>query len=567
TQAAITTGTARINQIYERELSINLTLVNNTDIIFTNAATDPYTTANDNAQVTENQAAIDTAVGNANYDVGHVLDTGGAGLAAGSSVCNAAQKAQGKSANSPHFGDALYVDYVAHEIGHQFGANHSYNTVTSTCNTRNPSTAYEPGSGSTIMAYANICGGGEDLQQLSDPNFHYVSLDEMLTFTAPGTGGGDACAAKTASNASDPTVSAGANFTIPKSTPFELTAVNGSDAESPANQLTHSWEQYDLSANAQTLPQTAADTSTGPLMRSFPPVFSPTRSFPRLSTVLGGAAALGEILPAVARELNFRVTIRDNAANGRIGTSTMKLTVDGTSGPFHVTAPAQGANVDSTANVVWDVAGTAAAPVNAQNVDISFSRDNGVTFAPVMTTANDGMETVNLTGAASGANQARIKVKGSNNVFYNVSPAFTFAGGTHTVEFAVGAQTRAENAGAVPVVVKLSAASTQDVTVQYSVAGSSTAVSPDDFSLTPANSITIPAGQTQASITANIVDDTLVEPTETVILTLSAPTNATLGAITQHTLSITDNDSPPPPPKVEFVAAAQTQSESAGAVP
>ncbi|MGH8454681.1 MAG: reprolysin-like metallopeptidase, partial [Nevskiales bacterium] len=283
TQAAITTGTARINQIYERELSINLTLVNNTDIIFTNAATDPYTTANDNAQVTENQAAIDTAVGNANYDVGHVLDTGGAGLAAGSSVCNAAQKAQGKSANSPHFGDALYVDYVAHEIGHQFGANHSYNTVTSTCNTRNPSTAYEPGSGSTIMAYANICGGGEDLQQLSDPNFHYVSLDEMLTFTAPGTGGGDACAAKTASNASDPTVSAGANFTIPKSTPFELTAVNGSDAESPANQLTHSWEQYDLSANAQTLPQTAADTSTGPLMRSFPPVFSPTRSFPRLS--------------------------------------------------------------------------------------------------------------------------------------------------------------------------------------------------------------------------------------------------------------------------------------------
>ena len=415
--SAVTVAMNRVNQVYENDLSIRMTLVaNNNLLIYTNPATDPYT--NDTGALSQNQTNVDTVIGNANYDIGHVFTTGSGGIAGLGVVGVTGSKARGTTGLPNPSGDPFYIDFVAHEIGHQFGANHTFNTSSAGGN-RNGSTAYEPGSGSTIMAYAGITGPNSDLQPFSDPYFHFHSIQEIVTRSdnvIPGVG------TRTNTGNTLPTVNAGPDFTIPASTPFALTGT-ATDPDGPT--LTYTWEQRDLGA-AQLL--NAADNGFSPLFRSFLPTTNPTRMFPKLSSVLAGITAdnAGERLPTTNRQLNFRLTVRDNRLNGgATRADDVRLTVVNTGAAFAITNFNSGSsiNANSQQTLNWNVAGTTANGINVANVKISMSTDGGQTFPFTLaaSTANDGSETVTIPNVVTSL--ARFKVEAVGNVFFDINNA------------------------------------------------------------------------------------------------------------------------------------------------
>ena len=418
TLSAIVTSINRVDGIYEKELAISLNLVaNNNLVVFVNPATDPFT-ANDDGEalLDESQTVITANVGAANYDIGHTFSTGGGGIAELDCVCTST-KARGVTGLAQPVGDPYDIDYVAHEMGHQFGASHTFNAITSACSgNRSSNTAVEPGGGVTIMAYAGICGTTNDLAQNSIPYFHGVSMDEINTFTTAGEG--SACAVSTITGNTAPVVDAGSSYVIPKSTFFVLT---GSATDMDGDALTYSWEQMDTGpAGSQNNP--AGDA---PLFRSFVPVISASRNFPQLSDQVRNSTTIGERLPSYGRNLVFRLTARDNRAGGG-GTcfNESSLLVDDNSGPFVITAPSASGiswEAGSVQTVTWDAANTNNAPVNCATVSIQLSIDSGYTFPITIlaNTPNDGSEQIvvpsNLT------TKARIRVMAVGNVFYDIS--------------------------------------------------------------------------------------------------------------------------------------------------
>ncbi len=417
--AAMVTSMNRVNGVYELETAVTMQMVANEDtLIFLDANTDPYTNGNGGVMLGQNQTTCTARIGTANYDIGHVFSTGGGGVANLSCICSAGNKAKGVTGSSSPVGDGFDIDYVAHEIGHQFGGNHTFNGTSGSCSGNgNPSTAFEPGSGSTIMAYAGICGA-QNVQSNSDAYFQVINLQEIGTFTA--TGNGNNCDVVINSSNNPPTVDGGPNYTIPKSTPFALTAV-GSDPN--GNPLTYNWEQMD--AQASTQPPLPTNTG-GPTFRSFTAVTATTRTFPELSTIVNNASSTWEVLPSVGRSLNFRVSVRDiGAAYGCTGADNVLVTVDGTAGPFQVKIPSTPLvwNSNTPQTVAWLEAGTTASPVNCANVKISLSTDGGYTYPTVLvaSTANDGTEVVNLPSILS--TTCRIKVEAVGNVFFDISDA------------------------------------------------------------------------------------------------------------------------------------------------
>ncbi len=416
-QAAIVTAINRVSGIYENEFSIRLVLVaNNNQLVYTNANTDPYTNNNAVALLGENQTNVDAVIGAASYDIGHVFTTGGGGLAGLGVVGISGQKARGETGLPNPIGDAFYVDYVAHEMGHQFGANHTFNGDSGACTTNiNTSTAYEPGSGSSIMGYAGICGN-DDLQVNSDPFFHWVSFDEVIAHVdtvIPQVG------TRTPTGNSVPTVNAGSNFTIPASTPFQLTAA-GSDGDA-ADVLIYSWEQANLGPQQDV---SAGDNGSSPLFRSFSATTDAVRVFPRYQDLLNNTTVVGETLPTTARSLDFRVTVRDNRpGGGGVNTDDVSLSVVNTGAPFVVTNP----NInlvwpaDSTQTVTWDVAGTTGNGINTSNVRILLSFDGGQTFDTVLVanTPNDGAQEITVPEQLT--LQARVRVEAIGNIFFDIS--------------------------------------------------------------------------------------------------------------------------------------------------
>lgn len=414
-ESAMNTSLNRVNGVFEIDFAVSMSLVANNDtLIFLNGSTDPYTNNNGGAMLNQNQTTCNNRIGNANYDIGHVFSTGGGGVAFLGCVCSAANKAKGVTGSSNPVGDAFDIDYVAHEMGHQFGCDHTFNGTHGSCNgNRVLSSAYEPGSGSTIMGYAGICDD-QDVQPHSDAYFHARSLQQAGGFV---TGAGHTCDTETNTGNNAPTANAGADYTIPKSTPFILTAT-GSDANGDA--LTYCWEQYNNGDSTQ--PPDGTDTD-GPNFRTFNPTGSGVRFFPDLAEVVINGNPTWEVLSSVGRTLNFRVTVRDNVGGaGCTGEDNMVVTVSGGAGPFQVTAPNTAVTWQGNSNqtVTWNVAGSNGGAVNCANVEIALSTDGGFNYSVVLgSTPNDGSQVITVPNVSS--SDCRIRVMGVGNIFYDIS--------------------------------------------------------------------------------------------------------------------------------------------------
>ena len=439
----------RVNGVYEKDVAIHMNIIaNNNLIVFAGdnlgcggvactSANDPYTDSDGSAMLGQNQSTIDSRIGSANYDIGHVFSTGAGGVAYLGVVCGGGSKAGGVTGIPNPIGDDFAIDYVAHEMGHQWGALHTFNGTTGFCGSggqRDPGSAYETGSGITIMAYAGICDN-QDLALHSIDTFHVKSLEVITAYSQ--TGGGNSCAVTTASGNTPPTVTGPGNFNIPKMTAFALTAT-ASDVN-PGDSITYDWQEYDLGAATTAVPNTDA-TGIKPIFRPYLPTASGTRFFPSLQYIRnnanvppstftcgashGGPCLTGELLPTVTRTMTFQVVARDNhAATGGINTATSFVSVDGNSGPFVMTAPNTAVSFagNTFQTVTWNVANTTNAPVNAANVKISLSTDGGQTFPNVIlaSTANDGTEDVLIPNTPT--TTARIKVEAVGNIFFDIS--------------------------------------------------------------------------------------------------------------------------------------------------
>lgn len=405
--AAVATSINRQNSVYEIDFAIHLNLTYTK--CFTDANTDPYDNFNGGAMLAQNQQETDASVGDANYDMGHVFSTGGGGVARLNSVGVTGEKAMGVTGLPTPVGDDFDIDFVAHEMGHQFGGLHTFNGTDGNCGgARTAQAAYEPGSGTTIMAYAGICAS-EDVQPHSDPYFHLDSLERITAWRNDPQSGGTS----TPTGNRQPTANAGGDHVIPRSTPFKLTGV-GTDADN--DPITYCWEQWDLGT-----PTPTPDNTTRPLFRSFTPTSQESRSFPKMADIIGGVSNPYEFLPDVDRSMKFRVTVRDNhPGSGGYAFDEMAITVAGA--PFRALEPS--ANISwagkSFQTITWDKGGSASA-----NVNIYLSLDGGKDYVAnqaklaLANTPNDGSETISVPNFDT--TNGRIIVEGAGSVFFSVA--------------------------------------------------------------------------------------------------------------------------------------------------
>ncbi len=418
--AAIATTVNGVDAIYNLDIAVNLVLVgNNNTIVFPDPTTDPFPLADKNA---ETQAAIDAAIGNGNYDIGHLFHNAGSSISGNAGcigcVCTAGLKGSGWS-QGPNPSSGNFTFLASHEMGHQHGANHTWNGPG--CGNEVSPARYEPGSGTTIMSYSSICGA-DNIQgsQVGNLYFHAGSRAQITTYTA----GGGACGAVSNTGNAAPTVSAGADYQIPRGTPFVLTA-SGSDPNA-GNSLSYTWEQFDLGPKAAL---NAVDDGQIPLFRSRPPTTNPDRTFPLFADLLAGSPnlfpnKLGEQLPSQDRSLDFRTTVRDNVAGGG-GADDDEMTITVLGDPFLLTSPGTGAGAGLECGVTDDVTWTVGGGNVAPTVNVRLSTNGGATFPITLAagTANDGAASVLV--PATLAPSARVRIDAVNNIFFALSPPTT----------------------------------------------------------------------------------------------------------------------------------------------
>lgn len=427
--SAITSTINDVSAIYERDATIKFVLANINNAIYSNADSDPFPTVDfpDLNMLNANHSALVANIGSSNFDVGMVFNKGWSGGLArlnsacqsSSKGCNAAGISFGTGANpAPGPQGPIFTGTVAHEIGHQFSATHSFAATNDQCNgNATVQSAWEPGGGSTIMAYAGSCAGNS-YQNNSDLYFHGGNIEQITNYAI----NNGTCAAISPTSNTPPVVSlTGNSYTIPPGTPFELTA-QASDA---SLNLLYNWEQMDAGPLTNSKP--SASTASGPQFRSFPPNGNPGRVFPNISAVVGNINPDYEVLPSVARIMKFRVTVRDAAPGGGCYTqANVTVTTAGVT-PFKVgsqnTATTWTANGTNTATIEWNPGTSDQAPVNCTAVNILFSVDGGFTYPYTLASGvpNNGSAQVIIPNLAT--NTGRVRVQAVNNIFFDINNA------------------------------------------------------------------------------------------------------------------------------------------------
>jgi len=417
----------RVNGVFNKDLAVKLILIaNNDDVIYTDANADPYSSAGAGANGAWNlevQKTLTTVLGSSAYDIGHLFGASGGGGDAGCIGCVCVdpvsltdEAAKGSAFTSPSNaipqGDTFDIDFVAHEMGHQLGGTHTFSYAV-----EGTGVNVEPGSGSTIMAYAGVTND-YDIQNNSDDYFAYASILQIQDNLATKT-----CPVSTVIINNPPTINAGSDYTIPFNTPFILTGT-GSDPE--GDSVTYCWEQNDSATDATTGSNSIAYPAKpdGPLFRSLLPTASPIRYMPSLSTVLQNRlTTTWESVSSVARTLHFSLTGRDNAALGSAQTNTdnMIVTVNPAIGPFAVTSQNTndiGWQKGSFQTITWAVNNTNTLS-GSGSVNIKLSMDGGLTFPVVLASAtpNDGSETITVPLDIAAKN-CRILIEPTANIYY-----------------------------------------------------------------------------------------------------------------------------------------------------
>jgi len=418
--AAINETLTELNFIFETDLGVKLELVDNNDlIVYVDAEADPYTDNLDGLN-SELQANLDEVIGAENYDIGHVFSSINASMSGNAgaigAVCNDSNKGSAWSDWAQPQG-SIWTNLVAHEMGHQLGANHTFSM-----RTEGTGTNVEPGSGTTIMSYAGITGP-DDVAADADNYYHHVSIQQGLAYLQS-----QSCHVDTVIKNTVPTVSAIPDVTIPIGTPFVLSGEAKDDDSEDV--LSYTWEQID--SGVVTYDVFGPQNTQGANFRSLPPSSVAVRYFPQLASVVAGeltqqeptTASTWETLSNVPRELNFALTVRDNATGGGgVASELLKVTVIDAAGAFSVTSQADGELylAGSTQAVEWDVANTDQAPISASTVTISMSTDGGFTYPIVLAqnVANDGNEQIVIPNTVT--TTARIHVQPDNRVFYAIN--------------------------------------------------------------------------------------------------------------------------------------------------
>ena len=414
--AAVATTVNRVNGIFQRELSVQFQLIDDNDsLIYVDPETDPFS-GNDDTEILidESQSVIDDVVGSGAYDVGHTFSTGDGGLAQ-VGPCEDSDKARGVSGLSNPVGDSFDVDYVAHELGHQFGMDHTFNSLVCLEN-RVATAAFEPGAGTTIMGYAGACDT-DDLQSNSDAIFHSFNFEQAANFIESGSGA--SCGTTQSSTNSAPSVSAGADFAVPARTPL---VIQGSGSDGDADTLKYSWEQRD---RGQAALLSAADDGAIPLFRVYDRGVSAKRYLPSLTSVVSGTSDNTEKIPRKARVMDFVLTARDE--RGGVSSDAMQIEVVGPPivGPyFGLTEPNGGQVLGSEATVRWNVGGTNTSPISTSQIEMFLSIDGGESFTetPFAVVPNTGYARVTFPSGTN-SSTARLMLKGRDNIFFDVSDA------------------------------------------------------------------------------------------------------------------------------------------------
>ncbi|WP_374506239.1 reprolysin-like metallopeptidase [Flavobacterium sp.] len=425
--AAMNATLTRVNGIFNRDLALHLNLIaNNTVLLYTNAATDPYSPSSvgvNGAWNLELQRDLTAKIGNANYDIGHLFGASGGGGNAGCIGCvcqnpiSSTDLAKGSGYTSPADGkpegDTFDIDFVAHEMGHQLGANHTFSHEV-----EGTGVNVEPGGGSTIMAYAGV--SDFNVQMHSDNYFAFVSIAQIQNNLANKT-----CPITTFLSNKTPIANAGPDYSIPKGTPFIL---KGSGSDPNGDVLSYCWEQNDVAISSYGSNSIAYPTKIdGPLFRSVMPSTSPNRYMPALNKVLSNKLnSKWESVSDISRTLHFTLTVRDNAIQGLAQTNTdaMQVAVDATRGPFVVTSQ-NTKDISwvplSCQIITWTVNNTVTLP-GASRVNIKLSVDGGLTFSKTLkaNTPNDGYELIIVPEGISGKN-CRIMIEPTDNIFYAIN--------------------------------------------------------------------------------------------------------------------------------------------------